>query len=119
MADGYEGSDVDSRSLAAAAAVLLLAIPSLMGGLAWLLTTIWEPGADRMTGAFEGSSPVVPGPPPQAAPAADLAALKARAQTRLSGYGWVERDPGIAHIPITEAMRLLAQRRHQEAKDGG
>lgn len=32
------------------------------------------------------------------------------AAERLTRYGWVDRDAGIAHIPIAEAMRLVADR---------
>lgn len=57
--------------------------------------------------------------PPQLAPPvprlqydefADLAALRRVEQDRLETYGWVDRDHGVVHIPIEEAMRLIAQR---------
>jgi hypothetical protein len=28
---------------------------------------------------------------------------------RLSGYGWVDRDAGVVHLPIDRAMELVAQ----------
>jgi hypothetical protein len=28
----------------------------------------------------------------------------------LNGYGWVDRDAGVVHIPIDEAMRLMVER---------
>ena len=31
-------------------------------------------------------------------------------EERLSSYGWVDQNAGIAHIPITRAMELIAQR---------
>ncbi|HVO19174.1 MAG TPA: hypothetical protein VMU15_07960 [Anaeromyxobacter sp.] len=33
---------------------------------------------------------------------------RARDQERLASYGWVDRKAGVAHIPIDEAMRLVA-----------
>lgn len=39
-----------------------------------------------------------------------LAAFRAREDALLSSYGWVEKDRGIARIPIDEAMRLVAER---------
>jgi hypothetical protein len=33
---------------------------------------------------------------------------KARQLQRLGSYGWVDRKAGVAHIPIEEAMRLVA-----------
>jgi hypothetical protein len=51
----------------------------------------------------------VPSPHLQDDPAADLARLKAEQIGRLTTYGWVSRDAGIAHIPIDRAMDILAQ----------
>lgn len=38
----------------------------------------------------------------------DADQMRARQQFRLSTYGWVDRDAGVAHIPIDEAMRMVA-----------
>jgi hypothetical protein len=35
---------------------------------------------------------------------------------RLAGYGWVDREKGLVHIPIEEAMKKLAG--HLPARDG-
>jgi hypothetical protein len=51
----------------------------------------------------------VPSPHLQGNPAADLARLKAQELDRLNTYGWVNRDAGIAHIPIDRAMDILAR----------
>ncbi|MEA1834355.1 hypothetical protein U8607_19860 [Methylobacterium durans] len=51
-----------------------------------------------------------PEPRLQASPARDLARMLAEERARLEGYGWVDRERGIARIPVTEAMRLLAER---------
>lgn len=41
--------------------------------------------------------------------------LNTEAQARLKSYGWVDREKGLAHIPIRRAMELLAAR----ARKGG
>lgn len=46
----------------------------------------------------------------QSAPQPDLAAYRAQQQGRLHGAGWVDRRAGIVHIPIEDAMALLAAR---------
>jgi hypothetical protein len=46
----------------------------------------------------------------QTDPAADLAALRRAESTRLSAYGWLERDEGIVRIPISRALALTAER---------
>lgn len=50
-----------------------------------------------------------PEPRLQTAPASDLAAYLSRERKLLNSYGWVDREHGIARIPIEEAMRRLAQ----------
>ena len=42
--------------------------------------------------------------------AGDLAKLQAEQRDRLNRYSWVDRDKGIAAIPIEEAMKLLLAR---------
>jgi len=51
-----------------------------------------------------------PGPRLQVHPAADLAAFRARENEILDGYAWVDKEKGVARIPIDEAMRLVAER---------
>jgi len=51
-----------------------------------------------------------PGPRLQVTPALELAELRAREQQVLDGYAWVDKERGIARIPVEEAMRLVAER---------
>ncbi|MBP2306454.1 hypothetical protein GBZ48_02700 [Azospirillum melinis] len=51
----------------------------------------------------------MPEPRLQTDPVADLKRYKAQAMERLTGYGWADRAHGIAHIPINEAMRRVAE----------
>ena len=39
-----------------------------------------------------------------------LAAFRAQEDALLTSYGWVEKDKGIARIPVGEAMRIVAER---------
>jgi hypothetical protein len=41
---------------------------------------------------------------------ADLAALDTRETSQLASYGWVDREKGIAHIPLAQAMQDIAAR---------
>jgi hypothetical protein len=51
------------------------------------------------------------GPPAlQSDPAGDLADYLAKQQAALEGYAWVDRDRGLARIPIERAMEILAAR---------
>ncbi|MGY4513517.1 hypothetical protein [Bradyrhizobium sp. USDA 3650] len=51
-----------------------------------------------------------PQPELQKAPQNDLSRFEAAQHDALSSYGWVDRDHGIARIPIEQAMRLIAGR---------
>jgi len=56
---------------------------------------------------------VQPEPPPdQAARFAsqNLAAFRAQEDALLGSYGWVDKDLGRVHIPLAEAMRIVAER---------
>ena len=50
-----------------------------------------------------------PEPRLQTAPETDLAAYLAKQRKLLDSYGWVDREHGIARIPIDEAMLRLAR----------
>jgi len=50
-----------------------------------------------------------PGPRLQVHPEADLAAFRSQEDEILGGYGWVDKEKGVARIPIEEAMRLVAE----------
>jgi hypothetical protein len=50
-----------------------------------------------------------PGPRLQTNPAAELATFRAHERTKLESYYWVDRQKGLVHIPIEDAMKKLAQ----------
>lgn len=49
-----------------------------------------------------------PGPRLQTDAEADLRRFRANEEKRLNGYYWIDKQKGIAHIPIGQAMRKLA-----------
>lgn len=51
-----------------------------------------------------------PQPELQQAPQNDLSRVTAAQRAALSGFAWIDRDHGIARIPIEEAMRQIAGR---------
>ena len=60
--------------------------------------------------------PGMPVAPPQGVPRVDtdqagtLRELRAREKSLLSEYAWVDREAGVARIPIRRAIEILAQR---------
>lgn len=53
---------------------------------------------------------IVPPPPrQQVAPAVNLTLYLAEQKHRLGAYYWVDREHGLVHIPIEEAMKRVAE----------
>lgn len=50
-----------------------------------------------------------PSPRQQIAPSVDLRLYLAEQKRRLDTYYWIDRDRGIVHIPIEEAMKRVAE----------
>ncbi len=50
-----------------------------------------------------------PGPRLETNPESDLGRFRAEEEKRLNTYYWVDKEKGIVHIPIDEAMRKLAR----------
>jgi hypothetical protein len=64
-----------------------------------------DPGPNRGTGGAQAPAPQL-----LAAPQPDKARYFAEKERAISGYGWVDRQAGIARIPVGEAMQLMAAR---------
>jgi hypothetical protein len=100
----YEPTDVTFRFLLCGACIVLGVILLSALGVMWLYpSTIRD---HRLTGTL----PVYPAPRLQFDPAAVLQRFMTQERSRLGSYGWVDKDHGIVHIPIDEAMRRIAAR---------
>lgn len=51
-----------------------------------------------------------PAPRLQQFPRNDLYEFRTGEESLLQGYGWMNRDAGVVHIPVDEAMRLTLER---------
>ena len=99
----HEPADVGGRLIWAGLALVLASV--FVSGL----IVLWlYPGAttDRTL-----SLPLAryPAPRLQPNPAADMARFYAEEMQWLNGTGWIDKANGIAHIPIADAMRKIAQ----------
>ena len=108
LAAGYERSDISPTVVVTALSGLLLTLIILFV----LVTAIGT--------AFTGYPIVIGAPPATAQPAPPAPRLEAQSgqslsryvaveQQKLTTYRWVNRQAGIATIPINEAMDLVAQ----------
>lgn len=50
-----------------------------------------------------------PGPRLQTDPEGDLRRFRAEEDKRLNGYYWIDKQKGVAHIPIEQAMQKVAR----------
>ena len=107
---GHDEDGIHVRAIRRGALAIAGGIVFAVGGSWWLL--------DRLGPAVNSAPPpaAIPAPRLQPAPQEERAAYFAEKERRLSGYGWVDRNAGIAHIPLEEAMRLAAARARQEPK---
>lgn len=108
-----EDSGLHARALAWGGA-------AIVGGVLFALGAAW--GAREMLrpqGGFGG--PNAPGtraaaPALEAAPQPARTAYEADKQRLVNSYGWVDRDAGVARIPVEQAMRLTAERAATEQR---
>jgi hypothetical protein len=98
----YERSDVDPRLIASIALGLAVFL-----GLTPVLLRVSYPLATQHAEA-EGYLP----PPPrlETHPRVTLAQLRAREHAALTRYRWIDRDRGIAQIPIDHAITILSEK---------
>ena len=111
----FEKRDINERSafwfgfwILVVMVVVALLMKPLYGLLAARETAAQAPAAYVLPtepGALEPSGPRL-----QATPELELAAFRAQEDAILESYAWVDKERGIVRIPVTEAMRLVAER---------
>ncbi len=108
----HERDDIPARWPVIMGAATLLLLPVSIAIVSALMSTVWsetkpspEPFPDERRVIERASE----GPTLRTDPPAGMAELAAEWQVRLSGYGWVDREEGIVHIPIKQAMQRLAE----------
>jgi hypothetical protein len=108
----YETRDVTGRMAVWFAVGFTVSVVVLVAVMTWYYVGVWPmtdmPKAreEVRRGPQEAWAPTL-----QIDPQADLDDLRRRSAERLGSSGWIDRDRGIAHIPIEDAMRLYIERR--------
>lgn len=100
----YTGGDLDLRGLGWGAAIIVGGIACTLLAAALVLHER-GPAANTPPHPFQGPTPLL-----QSAPQPDRAAYFAEKRRLLDSYGWVDRQAGIARIPLDDAMKLMAAR---------
>ena len=109
---GYEHSDVPIRPLMiflGALAGMLIIVSGIVAGVFYLFEASAE-RSDPQPSPLAMKVPDTPGPLLQVSPRQDLEVLRERAERELMTPAWIDRDGGIARIPIDRARSLVAER---------
>lgn len=99
----HEPTDVGERFIWIGVTVLLASVLALGLLVLWLY-----PGAtiDRTTRLPLSRYPA---PQLQPNPREDMAKFHDEEMRQLNSFGWVDKEHGVVHIPISDAMRKVAQ----------
>jgi hypothetical protein len=73
------------------------------------LLVLWLYPQSRLDRTLQLPLPVYPAPRLQPSPQADMQKFYREELNRLNSTGWVDKAHGVVHIPITDAMRKVAQ----------
>jgi hypothetical protein len=121
---GYEERDIRLRPILWAGVSLIVVTIVVLVGLWWLFDYFTERRA-QVAGPPVPTAPLVwprqlpPGPRLQTDPHRDLRELVSAENAILESYDWIDREAGIARIPISRAMELLAERGLPARQGGG
>ena len=99
-----------ARFIAIGMAVSAVSIFAVVG---LLYTYIYQQSTPSTSPVFVDSGILPPEPRLQITPAADLEQHRAREETAIRTYGWIDRESGVVRIPVERAMELLIERRKQ------
>jgi hypothetical protein len=99
--------DVHARPIAGAGAAILVCVIGVVVAV-FLLLHYWQlpVGADRVRKIDLPAGAAIL----ESAPQADLARYREQQRKQLESSGWVDAANGITHIPIDDAIDILAPR---------
>jgi hypothetical protein len=97
----HEPTDVGAR-------FIWIGVPLLIASvLALALLVLWLYPSATVDRTIRLPLPHYPNPQLQPKPREDMAKFYDEEMRRLNGTGWIDRARGVAHIPISDAMRDL------------
>jgi hypothetical protein len=100
----HERTDIEVRAVAIALASVMCVV---------VIAAFLVKGMLAASGSSRAGPTETPPPAPirlNSDPAAEIAAYQDEKRRQLDSYGWVDRDRGIAHVPIARAMQMMAER---------
>lgn len=97
---------IDVRRVTRIGIAGLVVLAAVVAG-AVLLTSSWD--NDRPPGTAASPRSWISGPMLESQPQTDMAQYLAGKRMLTDSYGWVDRQAGIAHIPLDAAMRAIEE----------
>ena len=125
---GYEHTDANSRIIARFIVWLIVAAVIIHVGLALLFSLFAEQRVERADpryplAATRGNQASLdqeverfPEPRLERFPRENIMNFRSGEEETLQGYGWVDKDAGVVHIPIHDAMRLVLERKMLQSR---
>ena len=110
-----EGRDIETRYVVYFAVFLMIGAVVAHLGVWWLFDFFVgrEEELDRPAALVEPEHVIPPQPQLQVSSQRDNRRMLLEEAEVLNEYGWVDRDAGIARIPIERAMEIIARRNEQ------
>ncbi len=111
----YEHTDIDPAvgyKFALWLAVAMLISAALVYGAFWFFEGQHKTAnaAAQKYPLAAGQAKLPPAPSLQTQPFQDVFMLRRNAESRLGSYGWVDKEGGVARIPIDRAMEVVLQK---------
>ena len=121
----YEHTDIDVA--VGYKFALWLAVAMLISvGIVWGTFRLLEgqaQSANQRAQKYPLAATMTPKDPPlpnlQKQPFKDVFSLREVENKKLTGYGWVDKEGGVTHIPIDRAMEVMLQKGFPARTDGG
>lgn len=108
---GHETTDASPLYVGLFALGLTLMVALVLPLLGWIF---WRfEAAARRADAPQSALPGNRAPPQpvlQSDPSAELIVFRREEQQRLTGYGWIDRNKRVVHVPIERAIEILSER---------
>jgi len=120
----HEHTDIDTSvgyKFALWLAVAMVISVVIVYGTFWFFEAQTK-GADATAQKYPlaaGQEKAPPAPNLQTQPFKDIYLLRKGEADKLEGYGWVDKEGGIAHIPIDRAMEVMLERGYPARAAGG
>jgi hypothetical protein len=121
-AKGYEKSDVRAKWIGGVVAFLIIGAVALHFILGVQLRILGRssPTRDAWSSPNRPLHAEIPTNAPrlQISAPADLADFRAREDSDLNTYGWINKTQGVVRIPIREAMNLIVEKKLLPVREG-